>query len=143
MTERIKPNDSFEVVALKEKPYTYLYSNDGMSHFVNTETLDELELESDKIEGSDKSFLLLEDNMKVTISFLETDKESRAISFRLPQMHPYEVLSITPMVGHSSKGPAQKIVKIKGGIQIQVPEFINLGNKIIITTNDLKYFKRA
>ncbi|CAG8812186.1 38250_t:CDS:2, partial [Gigaspora margarita] len=97
-----------------------------MSHFVNTETLDELELESDKIEGSDKSFLLLEDNMKVTISFLETDKESRAISFRLPQMHPYEVLSITPMVGHSSKGPAQKIVKIKGGIQIQVPEFINL-----------------
>jgi elongation factor P len=87
-------------------------------------------------------YFLVED-MKVTVSLLETDKGLSPISFRLPQMHAYEVVSTTPIVGNASKGTAVKVVEIRDGIQINVPEFVNVGDKIIITLNDLKYFKRA
>ena len=81
--------------------------------------------------------------MKIAVSFLETENGLNPISFRLPQMHAYEVVGATPIISNASKGTAVKIVEIRGGIQIQVPEFINVGDKIVITLNDLKYFKRA
>ncbi len=58
-------------------------------------------------------------------------------------MHAYKVVGTTSIIGNTSKGTAMKVVEIRGGIQIHVPEFINVGDKIIIALNDLKYIKRA
>jgi elongation factor P len=87
--------------------------------------------------------ILFADDMKITVSFLETENGLDPISFRLPQTHAYEVVSATSIISNTSKGTAVKVVEIRGGIQVHVPEFINVGDKIVITLNDLKYFKRA
>ncbi|RIA96919.1 hypothetical protein C1645_753779 [Glomus cerebriforme] len=143
IVERIRPNESFEVSTLTDKPYTYLYSDKKKVYLYNPETYEEVEINADKVEGNEKYLQLLEDNMKVTVSFLETEKGLNPISFRLPQMHAYEVVGATSIVGNASKGTAIKVVEIRNGIQIHVPEFVNIGDKIVITLNDLKYLKRA
>ncbi|RGB38107.1 hypothetical protein C1646_693136 [Rhizophagus diaphanus] len=131
------------VSTLNDKLYTYLYSDKKKVYLSNPETYEEIEIDVDKVEGNEKHLQLLEDDMKVTVSFLETEKGLSPISFRLPQMHAYEVIGTTPIVGNASKGTAVKVVEIRDGIQINVPEFVNVGDKIVITLNDLKYFKRA
>ncbi|CAG8635446.1 6053_t:CDS:2 [Acaulospora colombiana] len=157
-TERIRPTESFEVVTVKEKNYRYLYSDRNTLHLLDPETLDQIEIGSDKLDGMiarglDESYKVEInvsspqsthlDDMNLTVASLETEEGDRVISARLPLTYAYEVVSNTPNVGSSSKGPAQKTVEIKGGIQVQVPEFINVGEKIVITLNDIKYCKRA
>jgi len=141
--ERVRANESFEVSTLTDKTYTYLYSDKKKVYLSNPDTYEEIEIDTDKVEGNEKYIQLLEDDMKVTVSFLETEKGLSQISFRLPQMHAYKVVGATPIVGNTSKGTAVKVVEIRDGIQIHVPEFVNVGDKIVITLNDLKYFKRA
>jgi len=141
--ERVRANESFEVSTLTDKTYTYLYSDKKKVYLSNPDTYEEIEIDTDKVEGNEKYIQLLEDDMKVTVSFLETEKGLSPISFRLPQMHAYKVVGATPIVGNTSKGTAVKVVEIRDGIQIHVPEFVNVGDKIVITLNDLKYFKRA
>ncbi|CAG8451803.1 10252_t:CDS:2 [Acaulospora morrowiae] len=126
LTERIRPTEYFEVVTVKERNYRYLYSDGNTLHLINAETLDEIEIDSDKVDGGEKSIKLLDDDMNLTVAFLETEEGERAISVRLPHMYAYEVVSNTPNIGSSSKGPAQKTVEIKGGIHVQVPEFVNV-----------------
>ncbi|GES74222.1 elongation factor P [Rhizophagus clarus] len=142
-TKDIRPNESFEVSTLNDKLYTYLYSDKKKVYLSDPETYEEIEIDVNKFEGNEKYLQLLEDDMKVTVSFLETEKGLSPISFRLPHMHAYEVVGTTPIVGNTSKGTAVKVVEIRDGIQIHVPEFVNVGDKIFITLNDLKYFKRA
>ncbi|GBC10208.1 hypothetical protein RclHR1_09440003 [Rhizophagus clarus] len=143
IVERVRPNESFEVSTLNDKLYTYLYSDKKKVYLSDPETYEEIEIDVNKFEGNEKYLQLLEDDMKVTVSFLETEKGLSPISFRLPHMHAYEVVGTTPIVGNTSKGTAVKVVEIRDGIQIHVPEFVNVGDKIFITLNDLKYFKRA
>ncbi|RHZ89888.1 hypothetical protein Glove_9g97 [Diversispora epigaea] len=143
LVERVKPNDSFEVVTIKEKNYNFLYSDGNILHLLNMDTYEELEIESDKLDGGEKSLKLLDDNMNLTVAFIESEGDNQPVTIRLPLMYAYTVISDTPKIGHSTKGPAQKVIEIKGGIQVQVPEFVNVGEKIFITLNDLKYHKRA
>ncbi|CAG8489320.1 2953_t:CDS:2 [Funneliformis mosseae] len=143
IVERLRPSESFEVSTLSDKSYTYLYSDKKKVYLSNHDTFEDIEIDADKIEGGEKYLQLLEDDIKVTVSFLETEEGINPISFRLPQMHAYRVVGSTSIVGNASKGTAMKVIEIRDGIQVQVPEFINVGDKIIITLNDLKYIKRA
>ncbi|CAG8443601.1 4124_t:CDS:2 [Diversispora eburnea] len=78
---------------------------------------------NDSFEGGEKSLKLLDDNMNLTVAFIESEGDNQPVTIRLPLMYAYTVVSDTPKIGHSTK--AQKVIEIKGGIQVQVPEFVN------------------
>ena len=81
---------------------------------------------------------LLTENLKVTISFLEDNP----LSVDLPTNIECEIESTDGVVKAQTAASSYKPAKLKNGLNIMVPPFIENGNKIILDTRNLEYVKK-
>ena len=81
---------------------------------------------------------LLSENLKVTISFLE----DKPISVDLPTNIECEIESTEGVVKGQTAASSYKPAKLKNGLDVMVPPFIEEGNKIILDTRTLEYVKK-
>ena len=81
---------------------------------------------------------LLTENLKVTISFLE----EKPLSVDLPTNIECEIESTDGVVKGQTAASSYKPAKLKNGLVIMVPPFIEEGNKIILDTRSLEYVKK-
>ena len=84
-------------------------------------------------------FMLLTENLKVTISFLEENP----LTVDLPTNIECEIESTEGVVKGQTAASSYKPAKLKNGIDIMVPPFIEEGNKIILDTRSLEYVKKV
>ena len=82
---------------------------------------------------------LLSENLKVTISFLEENP----LTVDLPTIIECEIESTEGVVKGQTAASSYKPAKLKNGIDIMVPPFIEEGNKIILDTRSLEYVKKV
>ncbi|ORY07066.1 hypothetical protein K493DRAFT_5321 [Basidiobolus meristosporus CBS 931.73] len=137
--ERFQPSDSVEVKQAHLEQYQYLYTAGDRVYLLNQETFEELELEKSALEGGEKLFPMLEDNMVVTVQFIES---AGPVAFRLPPQHVYTVESCTDVVGHS-KGATYKPATLTNGCRVTIPDFVKAGDRILVDTAEMKYINRA
>ena len=81
---------------------------------------------------------LLSENLKVTISFLE----DKPLSVDLPTNIECEIETTEGVVKGQTAASSYKPAKLKNGLNIMVPPFVEEGNKIIIDTRTLEYVKK-
>jgi elongation factor P len=81
----------------------------------------------------------LEDNMPVSVVFYE----GRAISVEMPTSVVREIVQTEPAVKGDTSGKVMKSAKIATGFEIQVPLFVQTGDKIEIDTREHVYRKRV
>ena len=81
---------------------------------------------------------LLSENLKVTISFLE----EKPLSVDLPTNIECEIESTEGVVKGQTAASSYKPAKLKNGLDIMVPPFVEEGNKIILDTRTLEYVKK-
>ena len=81
---------------------------------------------------------LLSENLKVTISFLE----DKPLSVDLPTNVECEVESTEGVIKGQTAASSYKPAKLKNGLDIMVPPFVENGNKIILDTRTLEYVKK-
>ena len=81
---------------------------------------------------------LLSENLKVTISFLE----EKPLSIDLPTNIECEIESTEGVVKGQTAASSYKPAKLKNGLNIMVPPFVEEGNKIILDTRSLEYIKK-
>ena len=130
-----KADEKFDIVVLENKECTYSYFADPMYVFMDEE-YNQYEVEADSM-GDALNYL--EEGMAVEVVFYE----GRAISVSLPTIIVREITYTEPAVKGDTSGKVLKPAKINTGMEISVPLFCNIGDKIEIDTRTGEYRSRV
>jgi elongation factor P len=103
---------------------------------MDNETYEQVTLGADFLEGQ-SGYLL--PNMEVDINF----HNGRAIGIQLPSSVVLEVVETEPSIKNATATTTFKPAKMETGITVQVPPFVNQGEKIRVSTDDGSYMERA
>ncbi|TWT09148.1 elongation factor P [Planomicrobium sp. CPCC 101079] len=114
----------------------YLYANGDSHAFMDTETYDQIELPSQNIEYELK---FLQENMEVQV----IQFQGEVLGVELPNSVVLEVAETDPGIKGDTASGGSKPAKLSTGLVVQVPFFINEGDKLIINTTDSSYVSRA
>ena len=126
------------VARVERRPYQFLYHDDTGYHFMHLETYEQVTLEDSMIENQD----LLKEGQEVEIVY-HADTET-PLSCDLPPFVVMEVTYSEPGVkGDTSSSTALKPATIETGTTINVPIFINQGEKIKVDTRTREYVERV
>ncbi|KAF8937536.1 hypothetical protein BGZ58_002567 [Dissophora ornata] len=132
-----------EVTELEDHKCQYLYKNDRQLHLMDPESFEMYEVPEDVLE--DKQILMLQPDMIVQLSMFQPDPEvpGKPISIKLPTQAVYVVKEAHPSAAQANKGTVYKNADLENGIKVQVPDFVNLGDRVVVDTETGKYVRRA
>ncbi|MDR2165975.1 MAG: elongation factor P [Zoogloeaceae bacterium] len=130
-----RADDKFEVVVLDRKEVTYSYFADPMYVFMDAE-YNQYDIEAENMTDALK---YLEDGMPCEVVFYN----DKAISVELPTSVVREVIYTEPAVKGDTSGKVMKPAKITTGFELQVPAFVEIGDKIEIDTRTDEYRNRV
>lgn len=130
-----KADEKFEIAVLETKECTYSYFADPMYVFMDEE-YNQHEVEAQSM-GDTLNYL--EENMKVEVVFYN----DRAISVELPTIVVREITYTEPAVRGDTSGKVLKPAKTSSGMDINVPLFCAIGDKIEIDTRTGEYRSRV
>jgi elongation factor P len=136
LVKTYRSSDKFEKAVLEERKMQYLYNQVDEYHFMDTENFDQLFLTEDQL-GDNKSFLI--DNMEVEVLFFD----SRPIDITLPMFVNLEVTRADPWAKGDTSGNDTKPVVVETGYELQVPPFVEEGDRIQIDTRSGEYVTRV
>ncbi|PQD96549.1 elongation factor P [Pradoshia eiseniae] len=114
----------------------YLYASGDNHVFMDNETYDQIELPSKQIEHELK---FLKENMEVSIMMFQTE----TLGVQLPTTVTLEVTETEPGIKGDTASGGTKPATVETGLVVQVPFFVNEGDKLIINTSDGSYVSRG
>lgn len=133
---RFRTQEMLEAAEIYESEYNFLYETDGVGHFMNNETFDQMEVPLD-ILGEQAAFL--QENMTVAIR----THEGKALSMKLPQKVTMLIVEADPVVKGQTASSSYKSAKLENGLTVMVPPHIESGIRIVVNTEDISYVERA
>jgi len=136
LNERFRSNETLEKAEVNEKKFNFLYLDGENCHFMDNESFEQVEI-SKKIAG--EQYKLLKENLEVTISFME----EKPISIELPNNIECVIETTDVAIKNQTASSSYKPAMLDCGIKINVPPFIESGERIIIDTRTLEYVKRV
>ncbi|VAV92641.1 Translation elongation factor P [hydrothermal vent metagenome] len=136
LNERFRASEKVEKVRLEQKPHTYLFDNGDTLAFMDSETYEQIELMKEFI-GDVGAYL--QDGMQISIEF----HEERAISVKLPEQVILTVQETEPVVKGQTAANSFKPAILENGVRTAVPPFVGVDEKVVISTSDGSYVKRA
>jgi elongation factor P len=128
--------DTFEPADLQEKKMQYLYKEGEKYCFMDNQSYEQIFL-TDKQIGDAKNFLI--DNIEVEILMFE----DKPLEVSLPNFVDLVVTQADPWAKGDSVSGNTKPVVLQTGYQLQVPPFIEQGEKIRIDTRTGQYLTRV
>ena len=136
LNERFRSSEDVERVRLDQREFQYLFSNGDMHTFMDTENFEQVELSADLI-GDPAVYL--QEGMTVTIE----SYEGEPIGVQLPEHVTLEVTETEPVVKGQTAASSYKPAKLANGVRTSVPPFVSSGDRIVVTTEDGTYVRRA
>jgi len=136
LVQTYRSNDKFEKPELEEKNMQFLYSQGDEYHFMDNENYEQLFVTKEQL-GDNISFLV--DNMNVDVLFFD----NRPIDVSLPIFVNLEVTQADPWAKGDTSGNDTKPVTVETGYELQVPPFVEEGDKIQIDTRTGEYVTRV
>ena len=125
----------FEAAMIEKRYCTYSYESDGTYYFMDSETYETYELDGQVI-GDDKYYLL--EGGETTLMFFE----GNVLSVSLPSTVALTVVETTPAIKGAPSTQTKDAV-LETGLTVRVPQFIEQGEQVLVTTADGKYSSRA
>lgn len=129
-------NVKLETARIEKQTMQFLYSQGDEYCFMNMQTYDQVELKKQQL-GEDYKFL--KENLEVIISFYEGE----VLGMILPDKIEYTITKSEPGVKGNTTSTAMKDAELENGMVVKVPMFINEGEKILVSSADVKYVSRA
>ncbi|MDF0705644.1 elongation factor P [Flagellimonas okinawensis] len=126
-----------EDVRVETRSYQFLYNDGETYHFMNTDDYTQIALQRDALDAYD----LLKESEVVTIIFNAED--NMPLSVEMPASVVLEVTHTEPGVKGNTATNATKPATVETGATVNVPLFINEGDKIKIDTEKAAYLERA
>ena len=135
LNERFRSSETIEKAELEEKKFNFLYLDDDNCHFMDNKTFEQISIPKSL---TDEKFKLLKENLEVTISFMD----EKPISLDLPNNIECLVNITDAAIKGQTAASSYKPATLDNGIKINVPPFIESGDKIILDTRTLEYVKK-
>ena len=136
LNERFRSEDKGERVRLDQKDQQFLYESDGKLVFMDSETFEQTELDSDLL-GERRPFL--QDGMTATIEYYGEE----ALSVSIPQKVICKVAETEPVVKGQTAANSYKPAILDNGVRIMIPPFVGEGEDIVVNTEQFEYSERA
>jgi elongation factor P len=136
LNERFRSADKVERVRLEQKDQQFLYENDGMLVFMDTDTYEQIELPVE-ILGDRRPFL--QDGMTIQVEF----HEAEALSASLPQKVVCKIVETEPVVKGQTAANSFKPAVLDNSIKVMVPPFVGQDENIVVNTETAEYVERA
>ncbi|MDH6363984.1 elongation factor P [Enterococcus sp. PF1-24] len=132
----MRPDEKVPKAHIDTKAVQYLYSQDDVAVFMDLETYEQYELPLTSIEEEMKYIL---ENMEVKIQFYG----SEVIGVSLPTTVVLKVVETQPSIKGATVTGSGKPATMETGLVVNVPDFIEEGEKLEINTAEGSYIKRA
>ena len=120
-------DDKIEQAYVEERKLQYQYTSGGVYHFMDTENFEEIAVSKESVGDKAK---LLKDNLEIEGYFFQGE----TLSISLPNFIEFNIVETEPGFKGDSSKSGNKPAIIDTGATIQVPLFINVGDKIKVDT---------
>jgi elongation factor P len=121
---------------IENKQMQYLYASSNEHAFMDTETFDQITLDTKQIEWE---LNFLRENIIINIM----SYEGEILGISLPNSIELKVIEAEPGIKGNTAQGALKSVKLETGFSVNVPLFINEGDTLLIDSREGKYISRA
>jgi elongation factor P len=133
---RFRSGDAIDKITVDQVQMEYLYQ-DGDNHvFMNTENYEQLHLGKDVL-GDAVDYLT--PNLQISVEFYD----DKPVGVELPQTVDLTIVETEPGLKSATASSVTKPAKTETGLVVQVPPFINEGEKIRVDTSEGAYLSRA
>jgi len=133
---RFSSEDKVEKAILDEIEMEYLYDDGEYFYFMNTENYEQMHLTKELL-GDATSYLIPQ--LKVKVEFYE----GKPMGVELPASVEMTVVETEPGMRGATVSNVTKPAKTETGLIVQVPPFINEGQRIRVNTDEGTYAERA
>jgi elongation factor P len=133
---RFRAADSIEKADMETQELEFLYQGGDTYHFMNVQNYEQLEMD-DEMLGDNAQWM--QAGMKILAEYYD----GRPIGIELPQFMVFEVVDTAPVMKTATKNASSKPAKLDNGVMVNVPEFINIGEKVRVNPNTGEYMDRA
>ena len=131
-----RSGEKVEEADVEDKDMTFLYADGDTYHFMDGKTYDQVEISADLL-GEKKGYLL--PDMAAGIVFWK----GRPITVDIPAQVVLEVAHCEPGVRGDTATNVTKPATMETGLEVNVPIFINIGDKIKVETATGNYLERT
>ena len=134
--QKLRSEDSIERATLDEREMQYLYKDGDSFHFMDTATYDQLHIHAEAL-GDSVNYLVPDALIKVEFY------GSEPVGIELPQTVDLTVEDTVPGIKGATASAQVKPATLETGLVVQVPPFINAGDKVRVNTETGEYLSRA
>lgn len=136
LEKTFNPTEKVEEAQIDRKDMQYLYNDGDVYYFMDNETYEQLPLSKDEL-GDTLKYLL--DNMVVKV----LSYKGKVFGVEAPMFVELEVTYTEPgFKGNTSTG-TMKPAQLETGYSVNVPLFVEIGDKIRIDTRSGEYMERV
>jgi elongation factor P len=126
----------FTRARVERQPAQYLYTDGNLYTFMNTETYDQIAINKDRL--GDVALYLKENDDCQLLTYGE-----EAISVELPAAVVLQVAQTDPWVKGDTAQGGTKPATLETGLTVNVPLFVNTGDKVKVDTRSGEYLERS
>ena len=126
-----------DVVRVETNKFQYLYNDNNLYHFMNTDDYNQISIEEKLLDNSQ----LMKEGEIVTV--ITNSENGEPLSVDMPANVVLEVVSTEPGVKGNTATNATKPATLETGAVVNVPLFINEGDKIQVDSIKGQYKERA
>ena len=135
LNERFRSSESVEKASLDETKFNYLYKNEVDYYFINPKSYEQIKIKREVIGEKGK---MLTENLEVSISFYN----EKPLIVELPNHVTCTIETTDVALKGQTVSSSYKPATLDSGINIQVPPFIDSGDKVIVDTRTMEYVKK-
>jgi elongation factor P len=135
LNERFRSSETVEKASLDETKFNYLYGDETDYHFMDPKSYEQINIKKEIIGEKGK---MLTENLEVSISFYN----EKPLTVELPNQVTCTIDTTDVALKGQTVSSSYKPATLDNGINIQVPPFIESGDKIIVDTRTMEYIKK-
>lgn len=129
-------DEKIDEAFVEERKLQYSYSSGELYHFMDQDNYEEIAISKENI-GDKAKFL--KDNLEVSAYFYKED----FLNIALPNFIEFNIIHTEPGIKGDTAKSGTKPAEIDTGANVQVPLFVNAGDKIKVDTRTGSYVERV
>ena len=131
-----RPTEKFQLAQIDRKKYQYLYKDGDLFTFMNTEDYEQISISEEEIGDAMK---FVKENEEGTLNSFN----GKPYAVEPPLFVELEITETEPGFKGNTATGTYKPATVETGAQVQVPLFVEIGDKIKIDTRTGEYLSRA
>lgn len=137
LDQTFKGNDSLEEMTVDKRKVSYLYRDQDMYTFMDSDNFEQYTLSEENLEGQLQ--WLVEGMEGLTVLL----REGHPLCIELPQTIDLEIVSTAPAIKGASATNRNKPAELSNGVTVLVPDYMAVGEVVRVNTETCQFMSRA